>query len=180
MSENPFDRVRLTWQRISVVPSKLLRKGRMSVAVEQNQNLRSSKPALHAERRHGALCRLGAVALASLLAVFALSHVAAEAALPTPSKDRHARPAQSPAQSKDPHTPPPQAKEHSKPAQSRGRRGEPAQSKDRQVQPGVPKDRHGKPAQSKDPHGQARHSGHPAGPKHILHGPDFNPPTRTF
>ena len=130
---------------------------RMSVAVQSS--------ALRAER-NGAFCRFGAVASASVLVLFALSHFAAAAVPPMTSKEHHARRAQS----KDQQAPPPRAKEHSKPVQSRAGPRAPAQSLDRHIQ------RHSNPAKSKDHQAKAPHSRHPAGPRHVLHGPDFNPP----
>jgi D-alanyl-D-alanine carboxypeptidase len=149
----------------------LFGKEHMSVAIERNPNLTSSKPALSAGR-DGALsfCRVGTIGLAAFLAVFALSHVAAEAGLAPQSKDRHAElqskdrhaePAQSkdrhaePVQSKDRHAEPAQSKDrHAEPVRSKDRHAQPAQPKDRYAQPGQPKDRNAEPAQSKNRHAQ--------------------------
>jgi D-alanyl-D-alanine carboxypeptidase len=148
----------------------------MSVAIERNPNLTSSKPALSAGR-DGALsfCRVGTIGLAAFLAVFALNHVAAEAGLAPQSKDRHAE-----LQSKDRNAEPAQSKNrHAQPPQSKDRHAEPVRSKDRHAQPGQSKGRHAQPAQSKDLDAQPaadRHSAHRRSPNHVLHGPDFNPP----
>jgi D-alanyl-D-alanine carboxypeptidase len=147
----------------------------------------SSKLAPSAGRsRAFSFCRVGAIGLATVLVVFALSHVAAQAAQPAQSKDRHAQPAQSkgqhaqPAQSKEQHAQPAQSKRrHAQPVQSKeqpARSKDPhaAQSKDRQAQPAQSKGQHAQSMQSKGQHAQPadRHSAH----GHSLHGPDFNPP----
>ena len=133
--------------------------------------IQSSTPGPFPER-NGAFCRLGAVAFASVLVVIASTEVLAAAALPTTPNDRHIRPAQS----REQQAPPARAKKNSKPAQSIAGRREPEQSTHGHVEPGGSKQRRSRAAKSKDHQDPARHSRDPAGTRHVLHGPDFNPP----
>ena len=125
----------------------------------------SSKLALSAGRsRAFSFSRVGAIGLATVLVVFALSHVAAQAAQPAQSKGQHAQPAQS----KEQHAQPAQSKRRHAQQHARSKDPHAAQSKDRQAQPAQSKGQHAQPA--------VRHSAHGHSPNRVLHGPDFNPP----
>src|SRR5262249_25120578 len=124
---------------------RLCGKKSMSVALI----VASSKLALSAGRsRAFSFCRVGAIGLATVLLVFALSHVAAQATQPAQSKGRHAQPVQSKeqqhAQSKAPMPRNPKER-HAQPAHSKERQH--AQSK--APMPRNPKERHAQPAHSK-------------------------------
>ena len=137
-------------------------------------------------------CHVGTIGLAAVVAVFALSHVAAEAAPIARSKD-HAQPAQSKdraaktAESKDRPDPLAGSKSrHAQPVPTKERRGHATEPKDPRVSPAQSKSRrsqvgeahHPRPPRSKDrdPKKADRDSAHRPSPGRVLHGPDFNPP----